>query len=269
MKLVEFFGLKIKPKITKGKGMWNPLPTQMRNDGIAVIRDKDVNMFLISSDNGYIAIDSGYKNSLAVESGLKLLDINPECVKAVFLTHLDIDHAGGVDAKSNNIFPNAQVWIGAEEEKYLSGKYARKKIMGIPCKTPVTLRSGYVSMHGISEATVDGVTLGIVRCYGHTKGHLAYCFGDMLFSGDTIISNGQKGYPFYDFWNADSKQLSNSLIELKRYCAESGISKIVTSHSGILDVEKAFACMDEHIDWRKKGFVFNHDAPYDAYKQGE
>lgn len=269
MKIVEFFGLKVKPKITRGKGMWNPFPTQVLSGGIAAIRDKDVNMFLIPSDNGYIAIDSGYKNSQAVSAGLKQLDILPEKVKAVFLTHLDIDHAGGVDAKSQNIFPNAQVWLGAEEEKYLSGEYARKKIMGIPCKTPVTLRDGYVSIRGINEATVDGVTLGIIPCYGHTKGHLAYSFGDVLFSGDTIISNGEKGYPFYGFWNADSKQLGISLNELKRYCAENGITKIITSHSGILDVETAFACMNRQINWRKKGFVFNPEAPYDVYKQGE
>lgn len=267
MKLVEFFGLKVKPKITKGKGMWNPLPTHFRNDGIAVIRDKDVNMFLIPSDSGYVAIDSGYKNSVYIADGLKSLGIKPESVRAVFLSHLDIDHAGGVDAKSDNVFPNAQVWLGAEEEKYLSGKYARKKIMGISCRSPISLRNDYVSMHGISEATVDGVTLGIVPCYGHTKGHLAYRYGKLLFSGDSIISDGKKGYPFYGFWNADSEQLNGSLNDLKTYCEENGIEEIITSHSGVLDTVNAFAGMNEQINWRKKGFVFNPDAPYNAYEK--
>lgn len=265
MKLVEFFGLKIKPKLTKGKGMWSPLETQVRADGIAVIRDKDVNAFLLPSDSGYIAIDCGYKNSKNMANGLNLLGISPDRVKAVFLTHLDIDHAGGVDKKSIDLYPNAQVWLGGEEEKYLTGKYSRKRILGVPCKTPIKLRSGYVTMCGICEATADGVTLGIVPCYGHTKGHLAYRFGKLLFTGDAIISDGNKGYPFYDFWNVDSKQLYESLARLKVYCTENGIEEIITSHSGTLNVLQAFECMGKKIDWRKKGFVFNENAPYDAY----
>ncbi|MBD5112096.1 MAG: MBL fold metallo-hydrolase [Ruminococcaceae bacterium] len=267
MYLVEFFGLKIKPKITKGKGMWNPLPTHKRADGIAVIRDKDVNLFLIPSDNGYIAIDSGYKNSFSVENGLKMLGIKPESVKAVFLTHLDIDHAGGVDAKSKDVFPNAQVWLGAEEEKYLNGQYARKKIIGLRCKSPITLRSDYVSIYGIEEVTIDGITIGIVPCYGHTKGHIAYRFNNILFSGDCIISDGNNGYMFYDFWNADSNQLHESLKALKEYCETNGVEEIVTSHSGTLKTVQAFDGINEKINWRKKGFVFNKNAPYNAYKE--
>ena len=64
MNLVEFFGLKVKPKLTRGKRMWNPMPTHRRKDGICVLHDKDVNAFLIPADNGYVAIDCGYKNSV-------------------------------------------------------------------------------------------------------------------------------------------------------------------------------------------------------------
>ncbi len=45
------------------------------------------------------------------------IDINPENIKHVFLTHADVDHAGGVDAEGNNIFPNASVYLGKEEEQ--------------------------------------------------------------------------------------------------------------------------------------------------------
>lgn len=50
---------------------------------------------LIRAGNSFVAIDSGYSNSKNTRDGLKRLGIDAESVKAVFLTHLDIDHAGG------------------------------------------------------------------------------------------------------------------------------------------------------------------------------
>ncbi len=265
MYLVEFFGLKVKPRLTRGKGMWCPDPTQRREDGIVEIRDKDVNMFLIPSENGYVAIDCGYKNSENVRDALRSLCISPECVQAVFLTHLDIDHSGGVDASSANVFPNAVVHLSREEEKYLTGEYFRKRFLGIPCKTPVSLRPGYQVLGEFEQTTVDGVTLTAVPCYGHTLGHYAYLYKDVLFSGDTIISNGEKGFAFYNFWNADSALLAESLLRLRHYCKEHGVRELITSHSGSLPVGKAFEAIDQMVLWKKKGFVFNSAAPFDPY----
>ena len=46
------------------------------------------------------------------------------------MTHVDVDHAGGMDKKGNPIFPNAQVYIGNEEEQYLTSKMYRMKKLG-------------------------------------------------------------------------------------------------------------------------------------------
>ena len=56
-----------------------------------------------------------------------LININPDNIKYVFLTHVDVDHAGGIDKNGKNIFPNAQVYIGEKDEQYLIEQIHRMK----------------------------------------------------------------------------------------------------------------------------------------------
>lgn len=127
MNLIEFFGTTVKPKITKGKNMLNPIPTGKITEGVFCIRDKDVNVFLIKTKNYYIAIDSGYKNSENLIKGLKELNIDKNDVKYLFLTHLDLDHAGGVDGRCNNIFSNAKIFLEKKKKNILNRFISAKK----------------------------------------------------------------------------------------------------------------------------------------------
>lgn len=265
MNLISFFGLKVKPKLTRGKGMWNPLNTQITKDGIVCIRDKDVNCFLIKTDSGYIAIDSGYQNSQNTRRALEELGIAPDRVSTVFLTHLDIDHAGGMNDGSNILFPKAAVYLGAEESKYLSGEYSRKKVLFHSCKLPIRLPA-FRTMTDGETVTVDNVSVQAVYAFGHTLGHTAYIVnGKWLFSGDCIIANESGGYCFYDFWNTDSELNKRSAEKLEEVCEEKQLEWVVTSHSGILNAVSAFSHRNESPAWREKGFVFCKDADEDPY----
>lgn len=266
MNLISFFGLKVKPRITRGKGMWNPLNTQISNGGIICIRDKDVNCFLIKGNDGYIAIDSGYKNSQNVRNALAKFGITVNKIKAVFLTHLDIDHAGGMDKKSNIVFPCAKIYLGYEESKYLSGQYCRKKVLFHKCKLPITL-DGWNTLGDNETVICQNIKIQAVYAFGHTLGHTAYIVNDkILFSGDCIIANENGGYCFYDFWNSDTKLNIQSLKILKQLCNNKKIEKIYTSHSGILEPTVAFKNYNKTPTWRKKGFIFCKSADINPYK---
>ena len=257
MNLIEFFGLRIKPKLTRNKKMWKPINTGWINETFACIRDRDVNCFLVKSANGYIAIDSGYKNSDAVRSGLNQLGISPNEIEAVFITHLDIDHAGGVDANSDNLFPKAKVILSAEEEKYLTGTYCRKKVLFHHCELPIALRSGYSLMNDGDTMTIGDVVVEAILVPGHTYGHSAWLInGTDLFSGDCLISNGTSGYCFYDFWNTDTALNQSSLNRLKALCDKYNVQTIITSHSGVLTPETAFLHAETSPKWRKKQISF-------------
>lgn len=267
MNLIEFFGTVIKPKQTKGKGLWFPLETTKIAENLFAIRDKDVNLFLIKSDTGYIAIDSGYKNSKNVKKGLNFLGISPLDVKAVFLTHLDLDHAGGVDSRCENIFPHATIYLGKTEEKYLLRQLFRKKILGIGLTSPIQLEDGYQILENQQCSKVDGITITAISTPGHTMGHLSYLVnGLFLFVGDMLLLGEDGGYCFMDFWNINSEE---NMVSLEKTCViaqEKQVSLIITSHSGVTDsTEFAFCHRNQMPNWKKKDFVFRVNAPENPF----
>lgn len=258
MNFIEFFGTVIKPKQTKGKGLWFPLETSQIADNLFAIRDKDVNLFLIKSDNGYIAIDSGYKNSENVKNGLSFLGISPFDVKAVFLTHLDLDHAGGVDSRCENIFPHATIYLGKTEEKYLLRQLFRKKILGIGLTSPIQLGEGYLILENQQNTWVDGVEILSISTPGHTMGHLS-CLVDgvFLFVGDMLLLGEDGGYCFMDFWNINSAENMVSLEKTYVIAQEHQVNLIITSHSGVTNnTEFAFRHRSQMPNWKEKDFVF-------------
>ncbi|MFI3329736.1 MAG: MBL fold metallo-hydrolase [bacterium] len=267
MNFIEFFGTIVKPKQTKGKGLWVPCDNLEIENNIFAIKDKDVNMFLIKSDNGYIAIDSGYKNSINVKKGFETLNINPEKVHTVLLTHVDLDHAGGVDSNSYKIFPNAKIYLSEEESKYLNRKLFRKKILGVNLSSPISIHKGYTLLEDNQSFNIDGVDITSIFTPGHTLGHTSYLINEKkLFVGDTLIIGDKGGFCFMDFWNINSNLNIKSLHKQYSLCKEKNVDLIITSHSGITsDIDFAFNNIDKMPNWKKKDFVFRKDAEYNPY----
>lgn len=265
MKLIEFFGLKVKPRITHGKHMFKPLITSRLSNHLYAIKDKDVNCFLIEYNDGYIAIDSGYKNSKNMRLGLDKLGINPDLVKHVFLTHLDIDHAGGMDINQDVIFKNAKIYLSKKEYGYITKESCRKKILGIKLKMPINLSNNLTFVSDEQDIMIGNITIHCVFAPGHSVGHTCYILENILFIGDALISDGNVGWCFYDFWNMDTTLNKKTLIHLEDVCKQMNIKTVITSHSGMLEESRAFVNKFICPKWKKKGFCFIPDAPIDPY----
>ena len=265
MKIIEFFGLKVKPRLTRGKHMFMPMETGALAENLWCIRDKDVNCFLRRTDHGYLAIDSGYKRSDNVRRGLKALQISPEEVHTVFLTHLDIDHAGGMDLDAGEIFPRANIYLSRTENEYLRGTIFRKEIGPIRCKMPIRLRDDRHLLEDRERICCDGVTVEAVYAPGHSAGHTAYRIGTDLFAGDCLIFDGREGWCFYDFWNWNTGVNRATLQMLESYCRQERIRRVITSHSGMLAPETAFLHWDTAPEWKEKGFELIPGAEDDLY----
>jgi glyoxylase-like metal-dependent hydrolase (beta-lactamase superfamily II) len=205
--------------------MFAPINNEIIGENIYALRDKEVNAFLYKKENVIIAIDCGYKNSENISEAMEYFNISENDVSHLFITHLDLDHAGGIDKRCRRIFKNAKIYIGKIENKF-----HRKKIGFIGLKSPIKLPDGYILLEDMQTEFVGKIKIQAIHIPGHTLGHLCYLIDDKyLFTGDSIILVKGKGYCFYNQWNVDSKLNIKSLEKLKML---DGIKLVITSHSG-------------------------------------
>ncbi|MDY6072738.1 MAG: methyltransferase domain-containing protein [Eubacteriales bacterium] len=249
MRLLYFFDDKVKPLIMRGKYYCKPEGTGKLNEGISCIREYDVNLWFYTKNGKTIAFDSGHINFDNINEEFKKIDVIPEEVNHLFLTHLDTDHAGGIDKYGNNIFPNAQVYMGVDENKYMKHEI-RRKGMFYNC---VNIADGWTPIKKNQIFEVDGIKVEAISVPGHTVGHTVYVVDDkILISGDCIAINENGGYAFFDFFTQNPKRNKESLLKLKKLLENRKLLYICTGHSGIHDYsEKIFAHIDESAEFGK------------------
>lgn len=114
--------------------------------------------------------------------------IEPTSITHLFLTHTDLDHAGGVDKDSKtDWFQKAKVFTGRDEKPMIDGSAARSFIF----LNPVEISRRY---HLLDDGQV--VNIGVVTVQAiATPGHMAYLIdGKILCTGDALVlEDGRAG----------------------------------------------------------------------------
>ena len=170
-----------------------PADTSRLTEDVYAIRDKYVNMYLVRDGNDFIAIDAGIKPG-NIRGELKKLDIDPDRVKAVFLTHSDSDHAGGL-----SLFKRAVIYMHEDEEQMINGETGRMLWIGNRLDA-----AEYVLLED-NPVRVGDLRIKPVPTPGHTTGLTCYLVNDIyLFTGDAVsLRNGVIGlFPKYINKNA-------------------------------------------------------------------
>lgn len=206
-------------KVRSETAMMRPLPTGEIRDGVYAVFEKHVNMYLVKGRDGYIAIDAG-QNKTDVETQLQKLKIDAGQIKAVFLTHTDIDHTGAI-----GLFKNARIFISKPEEQMINGKTPRF-FYWVKNSLPVQ----YETLEDCRTIEISGIAVQGILTPGHTPGAMCYLvFGRDLFTGDTLSLKDGKAGLFNDFFNMDSETQKQALHKLKN---TPGIQYIFSAHYG-------------------------------------
>ena len=149
------------------------------DDDHASPHDMDYFLWVLKSELGTIVVDTGYDVDEGLRRGrpvirqpeeaLAPLDVDPEAVDSVIVTHLHYDHAGGLDR-----FPNARVHIQQSELAYGAGPCMCPPHLRYPfsaehvCQMIRRLFDGRVQFHDGEGEVAPGVT--VHRIGGHTQG---------------------------------------------------------------------------------------------------
>ena len=203
------------------KKRMTPAETGRLTEDVYAVRDRFVNMYLVKDGNEFIAIDAGIKPG-SIRGELKKLGIDPDRVKAVFLTHSDSDHAGGL-----SLFKRATVYMHEDEEQMINGETGRMLWIGNRIE-PVE----YVLLRN-NTVRVGDLRIKPVPTPGHTAGLTCYIVNDIyLFTGDAVsLNNGVIGlFPRYINKNARKARRSVSNITVL-----DGVQYIFTGHHGYTD----------------------------------
>lgn len=269
MSLIDYFAIHIVPRMYRGKGALHPAETGKLTDKVSCVREYDVNIFFIRKGDTLIAVDAGYKNYPKFSAACRKIGVDPAEVRAVFLTHADPDHAGGLDVRQETVFPNARIFLGEREENYLTNTWHRKKIGPFGLKNSVTVKKERTLLGDGETVRIGDIEVQALLVPGHTLGHLCYRIdGDLLFTGDAIALNGDGGWCFFDLFNYDSGLNRESLAALKKRLDLGGIRYVFTSHNGFTDhAESAFRHVDVLPPLGKKGYLFDETAPYDCFDE--
>jgi glyoxylase-like metal-dependent hydrolase (beta-lactamase superfamily II) len=138
-----------------------------------------VNAFLLQTPDRNILIDAGLGKG--VLKNLKSLNVTPEQISVILLTHMHGDHIGGLLADGKKVFPDADLYIAQPEYDYWlasDNKLAHDVLEVYKSRLKLFQPEAL-------ESKKQDIFPGIqsVAAYGHTPGHTCY----MLESGGSRL----------------------------------------------------------------------------------
>jgi hydroxyacylglutathione hydrolase len=202
-----------------------PVETRQVTEDIYSIKTKYVNMYLVKDGSHFIAIDAGTRKG-AVKDELKKLDIDPDRVKAVLLTHSDGDHAGGI-----SLFDKAVIYLPENEEQVINGETGRFLWFGNKIDT-----ENYILLKEKSFRIGD-LRIRMIPTPGHTAGSTCYIVNDKyLFTGDAVALDNGTIARFPKIINKNARKAKRSMNNLTGL---DGVQYIFTAHYGYTDNYKA------------------------------
>jgi len=201
-------------------GIVKPIGTGRIAENLYAVKTGPVNFFVYKKETDCIALDSGL-DMFVVKRELAELGINPASVSAVFLSHTDFDHVGGLPA-----FPDAAIYLSHNEEQLIVNKTARKAkfIYNKNINRPYSL------LNDGEIITIGGIKIKALETPGHTIGSMSYIVdNEILFVGDTFTYRDGHAQPVVRFLNMDNNELEKTL---RRLGTLEGVQLALTSHRG-------------------------------------
>ncbi len=260
---------KFMSRFFRGKEVFKPLDTGWIDDRVRCIREYVANIFFYTKNGTTIMLDAGY-NYARLREKMQWLRLEPTDISHIFLTHQDTDHVGALETDSDHLFRHAKLYLGAVENRYLTGE-VRRKVYGGCCTLPqVHLENPVTLLQDGETIHIGDIKIEAMLVPGHTWGHLVYLVDDgWLFTGDTIWLGPNGGKSFLNVLAEDNRLARKSLAELREKLAARDLHPlIITGHTGWTDdFDFAFAHIDQSCNAWVKQKPHDPDAPRDAYDE--
>ncbi len=255
----------------QGKEIFKPLNTGWIDEHVRCVREFVANIFFYTKNGATIMIDAGY-NYDRLKEKMGWIDLDPADIRHILITHQDTDHVGAVETDSSGLFRDASLYIGEEENRYLTGGKRRRVIHGLYRLPQVYIENSKTLLRDGQLFDVEGIKVECFLVPGHTWGHMVYLIDDTyLFTGDTIWFGPDGGRSFINMLAEDNRMAVRSLAALESKLRARRLNPIIiTGHTGWTDdFDFAFARRDQICNAYVKQKPHDPDAPYDAYVESD
>ena len=187
--------------------------------GLYTINCRYVNFYIYRDKDHTICFDAG-TGCRRIKKELKKINISPEQITHIFLTHSDKDHVDGV-----KLFTHAQIYMSKLEIPLMDGSVRRSRLTNNTIKniTINTLDDGEIFKAGTYEIKAIGTP-------GHTPGSMSYLLNNqILFIGDCFHIEKNSVTTGMNFMNMDKDLQQESIKKLSEL---KDIKIVCTGHSG-------------------------------------
>ena len=160
-----------------------------------------------------ILIDTGLpKNGKDILNELKSMDIKPQDIKNILITHDDMDHVGSLALLEKA--SGAKIWASKEDIPYIIGEINRhviKRILNyiVKLKKPENINS-------YPENGIIG-DIKVIYTPGHTVGHVCLLYKDIMFVGDLFRTKNGEIISGPSFANWNNLILKESIAKIDEY----------------------------------------------------
>jgi glyoxylase-like metal-dependent hydrolase (beta-lactamase superfamily II) len=151
-----------------------------------------VNCYLISSNNGAVVIDPGYKS----EEVLNFLKENQNKERLILLTHNHFDHIGFALELSR--LTDTKIAIGKLDNDGLSNPQINLATL---FGSEIEPFSADMLLDDNDKISVGNIKFTVLHTPGHTVGGVCYLLSNNIFAGDTLFceSIGRTDFPGGNF----------------------------------------------------------------------
>jgi glyoxylase-like metal-dependent hydrolase (beta-lactamase superfamily II) len=157
------------------------------------------NQYLIEDGSSRILIDAGPAGSLGqtgrLPQGLATVQVRPDRIDAVIVTHMHQDHLGGLVAGGRQNFPNGEVYVDRRDVRHWTDP-AKQAAAPDYLQDSFRLSGELVRLYPKLQATQGDheITRGVslVDLTGHTPGHIGVRVAD---AGQSLIMVSDMLFP--------------------------------------------------------------------------
>jgi metallo-beta-lactamase class B len=158
-------------------------------DGVVGIETGGAYAWIVRSQRGAVLVDAGMDTSgAAILAELKAQGLSAADVRAVLITHGHPDHVAAVTR-----FPGATVFVGAADAAMIRGDRSHYppfgKVVGALLPLPPA-PPAMTELRGGEALEFDGIHFTAVATPGHSPGSMMYLHGPLLFTGDSLMREG-------------------------------------------------------------------------------